>query len=256
VARVIRELAENPNLHQAVGPGRRLHVDPGGRFAIYLGEGRSPHAATVQRVRVGADDVEGALAEIRALLAAEGREGAEWELGESSEPPDLVARLLALGLEPDDDAVAFGMVLRGPPPEPPAGVTARPVASLDELRNARLVQHAAFASASAVDEEQLRLDHEREGIDGTTFVALVDGEILAAAYAAYTPHGSILFGGATLPDARGRGAYRALVAARAAEAAARGAPAVVTHAGRMSRPILERLGFERVARIDRLLDVL
>ena len=51
------------------------------------------------------------------------------------------------------------------------------------------------------------------------------------------------------------GAYRALVSARAAEAAARGTPTVVTHAGRMSRPILDRLGFEAVARIDRLLDV-
>ncbi|HET9938278.1 MAG TPA: hypothetical protein VFQ28_05775, partial [Gaiella sp.] len=100
---MIRELAENPNLHQAVGPGRRLHRDPRGRFAIYLGEGRSPHAATVQRVRVGADDVAGVLAEIRALLAAEGREGAEWELGESSEPPDLAARLLELGLDSDED---------------------------------------------------------------------------------------------------------------------------------------------------------
>jgi hypothetical protein len=29
----------------------------------------------------------------------------------------------------------------------------------------------------------------------------------------------------------------------------------VTHAGQMSRPILERLGFKPVSRIDRLLDV-
>ena len=45
-----------------------------------------------------------------------------------------------------------------------------------------------------------------------------------------------------------------LVTAR--EAAARGTPVLVTHAGKMSRPILERLGFRPVARIDRLLDVL
>jgi hypothetical protein len=31
---------------------------------------------------------------------------------------------------------------------------------------------------------------------------------------------------------------------------------LVTHAGRMSLPILERLGFVRIARIDRLLDEL
>ena len=51
------------------------------------------------------------------------------------------------------------------------------------------------------------------------------------------------------------GAYRALVAARAREAADRGTPVLVTHAGQMSRPILERLGFKPVSRIDRLLDV-
>jgi hypothetical protein len=84
----------------------------------------------------------------------------------------------------------------------------------------------------------------------------MDGEAVAAGYAAYTDLGLILFGGATLPRTRGHGAYRALVTARAAEAAARGTPTLVTHAGRLSRPILERLGFEPVARIDRLLDVL
>ena len=79
---------------------------------------------------------------------------------------------------------------------------------------------------------------------------------VAAAYAAYTPHALLLFGGATLEPSRGRGAYRALVAARAREAAKRGTPVLVTHAGHLSRPILERLGFEAVARIDRMLDVL
>jgi predicted acetyltransferase len=80
--------------------------------------------------------------------------------------------------------------------------------------------------------------------------------VVAAAYAAYTPWGLLLFGGATVEPARGRGAYRALVAARAREAQERGTPALVVHAGAMSRPILERLGFEQVSRIDRLLDVL
>lgn len=254
---MIRELAENPNVHQPVGPGRRLHRDAGGRFALYLGEGRSPHAATVQRVRVDAAGIELLVGDVRRLLADLGRAGAEWELGESSEPTNLVPRLLALGLVPDeDDPVAYGMVFRGRPPEPPPGIVVRTVASLAELRAAREVQRTAFGSAVAVHERQLRLDLEREGVDGSTFVAFVDGELVAAAYASYTPYGSILFGGATLPTARGRGAYRALVAARAADAAERGAATVVTHAGRMSRPILERLGFAPVARIDRLLDVL
>jgi len=122
---------------------------------------------------------------------------------------------------------------------------------------ARRIQHEAFGgNADEVGHEQAEIDFTREGRDGSTFLAFVDAEPAAAGYASYTPLGLILFGGATLPAARGRGAYRALVAARAREAAARDTPTVVTHAGRMSRPILERLGFRPVARIDRLLDVL
>ena len=63
-----------------------------------------------------------------------------------------------------------------------------------------------------------------------------------------------LNGGAVLPEARGRGAYRGLVSARWDDAVARGTPALVTQAGRMSAPILERLGFREVARIKILVD--
>jgi len=254
---MIRELAENPNVHQPLSEGRSLHLDPDGRFAIYLAPGTSVHSATVQRVRLGADDVAPAVDDIRALLRSLGREGAEWELGESCAPADLVERLLAIGLRRDEDEpLALGMALRDASLAVPAGVVARAVVSPDELVAAREVQRAAFDDPRPVDPVQATRDFASEGTDGSTFVAFVDGELVAAAYASYTRWGVILFGGATLPAARGRGAYRALVAARAAEAAARGTPVLVTHAGRMSLPILERLGFVRIARIDRLLDEL
>jgi predicted acetyltransferase len=70
----------------------------------------------------------------------------------------------------------------------------------------------------------------------------------------FGPHAVSLFGGATLPEARGRGAYRALVAARWRDAVERGTPLLVTQAGRMSQPILERIGFRRVCEIRILLD--
>ena len=118
------------------------------------------------------------------------------------------------------------------------------------------MQSIAFGDERPVDVEQAERDFAREGIDGSTFVALLDGDIVAAAYAAYTPWGLLLFGGATLARARGRGAYRALVAARAREA--RGA----RHAGaRRSRradvPTDPRAARVRAGlRIDRLVDVL
>jgi GNAT superfamily N-acetyltransferase len=149
------------------------------------------------------------------------------------------------------------MVLQGPLGGPPSpGVTVRRIASLEELLLVREIQRQAFGDDEGKDLAQARSDFEAEGVVGSTFLAWVDGEPAAAAYASYTPLGLLLFGGATLPAFRGRGAYRALVAARAEEGVARGTPVLVTHAGRMSRPILERLGFEPVARIDRLLDVL
>jgi predicted acetyltransferase len=55
-----------------------------------------------------------------------------------------------------------------------------------------------------------------------------------------------LLGGATLPDWRGRGLYRAMVAARAREAAARGVPLLHVDASPASAPILRRCGFHEI----------
>ncbi len=155
--------------------------------------------------------------------------------------------------------MAIGMVLEARAtswPQPP-GVSARRVASIDELVSGasnpeRGVRRRLPTWSSS---SRRRPTSQRRASIGSTFLAFVDGTPVAAGYASYTPLGLLLFGGATLPSARGRGAYRALVAARAREAVERGTPVLVTHAGQMSRPILERLGFTPVARIDRLLDV-
>jgi hypothetical protein len=53
---------------------------------------------------------------------------------------------------------------------------------------------------------------------------------------------------------RGRGVYRALVRARWDAAVAHDTHALTVTAGRMSRPILERLGFVTVGWVDCLLD--
>ena len=53
-----------------------------------------------------------------------------------------------------------------------------------------------------------------------------------------------LYGGSTREEFRGRGCYRALVAARARDARAFGARYLIVDALPTSRPILERLGFQ------------
>ena len=80
----------------------------------------------------------------------------------------------------------------------------------------------------------------------SVYVAVVDGQPVSTGWIRFHPGRAFadLWGGATLPGYRGRGIYRALVAARARDAQARGARFLTVDAGPMSRPILARLGFQ------------
>lgn len=250
-------LAESPNTRLPLGPKDEL-VD-GGRYKLWLGPGTHPAWTVVQQVDVDPDGVEHVLSEVRGRLRERGRPAATWEVGSlSSRPPDLADRLLALGLVDDDEPFAVGMVLTEPPAAPPSGVTARPVETFEEFVAANEIMRAAFDfPAEHLQRERERNAErwaDRERSPSVTFLAWVDGEPAAASIAAFADAGVVLFGGGTLPQLRGRGAYRALVRARWDEAARRGKPALVTQAGRMSRPILGRLGFREVAEIRILRD--
>ena len=56
-----------------------------------------------------------------------------------------------------------------------------------------------------------------------------------------------IWGGATLPEWRGRGIYRALTAARARSALAKGKTLIHSDSTEDSRPILERAGLVKVS---------
>jgi GNAT superfamily N-acetyltransferase len=72
-----------------------------------------------------------------------------------------------------------------------------------------------------------------------------------ASYFAF-PRSAHLLGGVVLPQHRGSGLYRALVAARLGHARARGISLATTHARESSSaPILERLGFATICRFQR-----
>lgn len=252
---MIRELAENANTYTQLGRGNERLMDP--RFVVAFSPGSGPHSSVVQRLRIGDTAVEETVTEIRSLVADRGRTVCAWEVADSATPSDLVDRLLALGCNPDpSEPLAIGMVLTESPGEVP-GVTARQVESLAEFEDAVRIAHEAFGSSEAVIEESLAnaaTAFESEGHGWRTYLAFVDGQPVARATAGFTEHGVLLFGGATREDARGHGAYRALVRARWDDAVAAGTPALVTHAGAMSLPILERLGFRAVSRIHILLD--
>ena len=247
---MLREVAEYPNSFGPLGPAdERIDTD---RYTLCMGAGTSWN--TVQRQRFRLQDVDEVLAEVRALLRERGRTKTQWEVG-SSAPDGLVDALLARGVVPDRESYAVALVLdREPPPGPP-GTVARRVETFEEFVAACEVQWEAFAASDAeIAESRAVLDTRWADSVNVRHAVWLDGELVCTGTAAPTEHGLLLYGGATREHARGRGAYRALLRARWDDAVSLGTPALITQGGSMSRPILERLGFERVGEVHMLLD--
>ncbi len=242
------ELAENANTYTPLGPSdERVEND---RYVLWMGRGDQPAWNVAQRFRLRGDELEAARAEIHGILRAKGRTACTWEIGTNATPVDLVERLLALGLVDDEPTpLAIGMVLSEAPAQAPPDVEVREALTYDErLASARI---AAIAFGGDIPSDVPPREHDPRNVE---YLAFIDGEPVARASGVFFAHGAALFGGSTLPEARGRGAYRALVAARWEEAARRGTPALITQASPMSRPILAQLGFREVCEIRILLD--
>ena len=215
----------------------------------------------VQRIRLRGDEIDDALDAARSFMRVTGATAASWWLSEHSTPADLETRLLERGLVAiEGDYALDGMLLTSEPPAGPPDVEARVVRTAEEFVAATEAQYAAFDTAAdrrrdiaaLVDEFEL----ERRSDVVRLYGAWLDGRPVGGGRAIFSPRGTLLAGGSTVPWARGRGAYRALVRARWDEAVARGTPALAVQAGAMSAPILARLGFETTCRFRRLEDVL
>lgn len=230
------------------------------RFAVFIGKHDHPARNVVQRVRIDPADVERVVEEVRALFRSRGKTAMTWEVGPSTRPADLAERLLALGMALDHEPEVAGMVLTRSIEARASSVEVRRVTSLADFCAHARIYHLCFdRGAPPPTDADLAVDFERRrGREPhlARYLALSSGAPIAAADAVLSEHAVVLCGGATLPDARGKGAYRALVEARFREAEARGTPVLVVQAGSMSRPILSRMGFEEVTRVRVLLDKL
>jgi hypothetical protein len=247
------ELAENANTYTPLGVSdERIVTD---RYVLWMGRGDQPGWNVAQRFRFRADELSEVRAEIQQIVRDRGRTGCSWEVGSNATPGDLVERLHALGLVDDaPDPLAIGMVLAEPPLErPPDDVEVRRARTPEERFEAERIAAIGFGEpAPTTPAAAPPLDPDDRKV---VYLAYVDGVPVARASAAFSEFGVTLFGGATLPEARGRGAYRALVAARWEDAVARGTPILVTQAGAMSRSILAGLGFREVCTIRILVDL-
>lgn len=127
------------------------------------------------------------------------------------------------------------------------GVTVRRVETMDDVETYGRVSAAVFGEKFRFESELA--DGVRTGSTQIRGYIAYAGEDPVSMGRLYThPHSWFggLYGGGTIAAHRGRGFYRALVAARARDAIASGTKYLLVDALPTSRPILQRLGFERV----------
>jgi GNAT superfamily N-acetyltransferase len=225
------------------------------RFCLSISPSRA--WGNVSRLRLRPEDVEETVAEIRGRT--EGVGTVTWSVGSNATPADLPERLRGLGLgdpDPPLDPVVAALALAVEPPAV-AGVEVRKVESFEDFLVGLEIMLGSTEWSEALaarERENAELNYERRRRrGGYEWLAFLDGEPVAHAAAARGSVGFYLAGGATLPHARGRGCYRALVRARWDEAMRLGLPGLVVHAQHgSSAPILRRLGFEDVATIHTL----
>jgi ribosomal protein S18 acetylase RimI-like enzyme len=175
----------------------------------------------------------------------------EWKHYSHDPPPDLAGRLAAAGLEPEETEALLVAEIAGLDlgAAAPPGVEVVVAGDAEGVDLVAAVHHEVFGVAGAGLRRSLLAALDRPGPPALGVVALAAGRPVAAARAEFhdgTDFAS-LWGGGTLPAWRGRGIFRALVARRAALAAARKYRYLQVDALPASEPILARLGFVRLA---------
>lgn len=223
---------------------RRPHV------IRYVSETDGPHFILYSDLR--GVDVDAVIAEEQTYFGPLGV--LEWKVYAHDEPADLRERLAARGFELEEEETVLVLDVQD---RARWAAAARALAGQpEEVSVHKLQSSAQLADVQRIEEAVWQEDfgwlQERLGADMVVpdylsiYVAYVDGEPACAGWIYFHARNQFatLFGGSTTPDQRRRGLYTAVLAARLREAAARGYHFVTTDASAMSRPILERVGFE------------
>jgi hypothetical protein len=177
----------------------------------------------------------------------------EWKTRGHDHAPGLHEALVAHGFTPGEpESVMLGEArLLAVDVDLPEGVRVRRVTDEADVRAMLAMQGAVFGGSPEREAEMAEqvLHRLRTRDDMEMWVAEADGEVVSAGRlepVAGTEFAG-LWGGATLPQWRGRGIYRALTAARARSALAHGKRYLNSDSTEFSRPILERSGLVKVS---------
>jgi hypothetical protein len=249
-------LAEAPTIYDSIGEGEHVFVRD--HYVLFLGRSTHPDFNAVQYLRLSPETIDVAIDEVRSLAREHGRTALTWEVASTATPPDLAGRLRERGMTPAEPPMAVVMALHKAPPQPPPNIAVTRVETIADFKTFVSITHEVFGAMDRLPDELERIERQGAADLAETrflrYIAWLDGQPVAAASASFTDAGVLLHSGSTKAAARGRGAYRALVAARWDEAVRRGTSVAVTRAGPMSRPILRQVGFVELAEVHFLVD--
>jgi hypothetical protein len=171
----------------------------------------------------------------------------EWTVCRHDRPTDLCERLARHGFEIGQCEAILVLDLS----EPPAWIdsrTSHEVVRIEAPSQLELFGHASeeiFGTLHTFVVDRLARSMAARSKQQLGYVAMENGRAVGVGRLETDPDSVFagLYGGGTLATHRGRGCYRAMVAARARDAMELGARYLSVDALPTSRPILERLGF-------------
>lgn len=231
--------AKSPDMHREALPNliRHIPVEAGDCGAVLYS-------------RLDAADADAA---IRAQIAYFEQLGCdfEWKHYDYDTPPDLKARLAAHGFELEESETIMALPLAQTPAALLQPVThdVRRIHDPDELAAIRRIKAEVRGEERDFVTHFLRLTLTQTPERISVYVAYADKTPVACGWIFFpteSPFAS-LWGGSTLAEHRKQGFYTALLAVRVQEALARGKQHLTIDASPMSRPIVERFGFIRLA---------
>jgi GNAT superfamily N-acetyltransferase len=171
----------------------------------------------------------------------------EWKTRGHDHAPGLHEALLEHGFTPDEpesimvgDAQALAL---------PDGVTLRQVTEEADIRAMIAMQDEVFGNPHGGEMVDALLRRLARGDEIELWVAEANAAIISAGRIEPVPGTDFagIWGGATRPEWRGRGIYRALTAERARSALRMGKKYINSDSTEFSRPILERSGLVKVS---------
>jgi GNAT superfamily N-acetyltransferase len=215
------------------------HVDISG-----TGEGMITYS------RLSEENVEEAIREQVRYFESLGQDF-EWKLYDYDGPPDIKERLAAHGftVEEEEAIMALDLDLALDVLWQPVRHDVRRITDPEKLADVISIEgqvwNEDFSSLGQFLRESLRSYPDQMSV----YIAYVDAQPASAAWVYFPKHSQFasLWGGSTVSGFRKRGLYTALLAVRAQEARSRGVRYLTVDASPMSRPILEKFGFERIA---------